>query len=94
MILSNTKFSNGVYARLGEDPGQADDKGQTLELVRHIRRSLSPDKPDQPLYDLTIAVGGYDLTYCGISRDGLKRLSVELGRLAEEGWGGASRSRE
>lgn len=88
MILSDTKFSQGVYARLGEDPGHPGDKGQTLELRKRLCRSLTPDKPDRPLYDLTIAVGDDDLTFYGISRDALKRLSVELSRLAEEGWRG------
>lgn len=82
MILDDAKFDKYNSARVASGD---ESKWQGIELSRMIVRSLA-GKPDRPLYNLTVLVGDDDLTFCGISRDGLKRLATELGRLADEPW--------
>lgn len=85
MILADAKFDKYNSARLGEEASDGESKWQGIELSRMIVRSFA-GKPDRPLYNLTVLVGDDDLTFGGISRDGLKRLATELGRLADEPW--------
>jgi hypothetical protein len=78
MIIADATFDKNGHAQLGETcPPAPDDPCQALELTR---------RADRPLYDLTIYVGDDDLTFYGISSDGLRSLSAALARLAEAAW--------